>query len=259
MNTNLPVLARKTFNSLRRNGVINTFYLVLTTPFRSHIGQRNTDLIFSKEDLEHRFTKIYQLKYWGRTRSASGGGSTLEYTANLRTKLPDLLKRYSILSILDAPCGDLNWMKHVLKEHPVNYIGGAIVAPLVESNNKKYKTDTIRFTQIDLTRDKFPYADLMLCRDCLIHLSNKDIRAVLQNFIDSKIKYLLTTTLVHSNEHTNEDVSSGGHREIDLFSAPFNFPADVLYRIEDWQEPDPKKEMCLWTRDQVIAAVNSME
>jgi hypothetical protein len=258
MNTNLPVLAKKTFNSLKRNGVINTFYLVLTNPFRSRIGQRNTEIIFSNENLEHRFTKIYQLKYWGRTRSASGGGSTLEYTENLRNKLPDLLKKYSILSMFDAPCGDLNWMKHVLKKHPVNYIGGDIVAPLVESNNKKYKTETIKFMQIDLTKDRFPSVDLMLCRDCLIHLSNRDIKAVLQNFIDSKIKYLFTTTLVPSKEHTNEDVSSGDHREIDLFSAPFNFPADVLYRIEDWQAPDPKREMCLWSRDQVMAAVDAM-
>jgi hypothetical protein len=254
----LPILARKTVNSLKRNGLMNTFYLIVTSPFRFYIGQKKTEIIFSNEDLQHRFTKIYELKYWGRTRSASGGGSTLEYTENLRQKLPGLLMKYSIQSMFDAPCGDLNWMRYVLKEYPVNYIGGDIVAPLVESNNKRYKTDTINFMQIDLTKDRFPYADLMLCRDCLIHLSNKDIKAVLENFIESKIKYLLTSTLPPLNEFTNEDISSGHHRDIDLFSAPFNFPADVLYRIDDWQAPNPKKEMCLWTRDQVIAAVGTM-
>ena len=149
-------------------------------------------------------------------------------------------------------------MRCVLKECTVNYIGGDIVSALVESNSIRYRTDTIKFIHIDLTKDRFPYADLMLCRDCLIHLSYKDIKAVLENFIASRIKYLLTSTLAHSNNYRNEDISSGHHREIDLFSAPYSFPTDVLYRIEDWQEPSPRKEMCLWTRDQVIAAVDSM-
>ena len=242
MNKKVHILARKTINSLKRNGVMNTFYLALTYPFRSYIGQRKTEIIFSNENIEHRFTKIYELKYWGRTRSVSGWGSTLEYTENLRNKLPELLRIYSIQSIFDAPCGDHNWMRFVLKECAVNYIGGDIVSPLVESNNNKYKTGTVKFMQIDLTKDRFPYADLMVCRDCLIHLSYRDIKAVLENFVDSKIKYLLTSTLVHSNEHTNEDISSGRHREIDLFSAPYNFPADVLYRIEDWQNPALEKK-----------------
>ena len=47
-------------------------------------------------DLEKRFTAIYKLNYWGNIESASGGGSTSKVTANIRDKLPYLLKNYQI-------------------------------------------------------------------------------------------------------------------------------------------------------------------
>jgi hypothetical protein len=112
----------------------------------------------------------------------------------------------------------------------------------------------------DIVTDTFPPADLWLCRDCLFHLSINDIRQALGHFIEANIPYLLTTT--HKNaQHggfQNSDIISGDYRLIDLFAPPFNFPTDVKYRIDDWFEDDPWREMCLWTRQQVMSAAAKM-
>jgi hypothetical protein len=80
---------------------------------------------------------------------------------------------------------------------------------------------------------------------------------VLQNFINSKIPYLLTTTHINDGKIRNKDIATGDFRLIDLFAAPYHFPMDVLFRIEDWKMPDPKREMCLWTREQIIYALGN--
>ena len=208
--------------------------------------------------IEATFTEIYKSNLWGSNESVSGPGSTFDYTTNLRNKLPELLEEFSINSVFDAPCGDLNWIKCLLDGINIDYIGGDIVLPLIESHRLKYKRANANFVHIDLTKEKFPKSDLMICRDCLFHLSFHDTLSVLRNFVDSNIKYLLTTTHKKSNRFQNIDITTGGIRLIDLFSAPYHFPKEVLFRIEDWKAPHQEREMCLWSRDQVICAMNAL-
>lgn len=59
------------------------------------------------------FTSIYRNNGWGSLESRSGAGSTLASTANIRRELPGLVERLNIRTLLDAPCGDFNWMKEV--------------------------------------------------------------------------------------------------------------------------------------------------
>lgn len=201
---------------------------------------------------EERFNWIYKNKYWGEGETTSGSGSTLEHTANLRREIPALVEKFDIRVFLDAPCGDFAWMRHVIKDVPFEYIGADIVAPIVKDLQERYGNERIRFTHCDITTDKLPEADLMMCRDCLFHLCYIDIAAAVQNFLDSGIPYLLTTTHINNSGFRNRDIISGEHRLIDLFSPPFLFPSNPLYRIEDWVMPKPEKEMCLWSREQLL-------
>jgi hypothetical protein len=148
-------------------------------------------------------------------------------------------------------------MRHVLKENDLDYTGGDIVLPLIESLNVKYRGEKTTFIHLDLTKDKFPYTDMMICRDCLFHLSYRDTKMALQNFVDSKIPYLLTSTHGNNNTFQNRDILTGNFRHIDLFSAPYHFPTDVAYRIVEQKSPEPIREMCLWTRDQVVSALKN--
>jgi hypothetical protein len=248
----MVTLLKKTLRSLKAEGLVETLFKIRRYPFREDLDTIARE-VMAIPSAEGRFTEIYRRFYWSIGRTTSGGGSTRACTENLRSKLPDLFNRFSIRSVFDAPCGDFNWMEMVLKRNELKYIGGDIVLPLIESLQAKHTDHKTRFIHIDLTKGQFPASDLMICRDCLFHLSFSDTRSVLRNFVDSKIPYLLTST--HMGEVRNKDIPTASFRLIDLFSAPYHFPREVLYRIDDWREPYPPKENCLWTREQVASAL----
>jgi hypothetical protein len=207
---------------------------------------------------EERFTLIYRWNAWGSQESRSGEGSTLEYTRNLRRELHTLVEERGIRRLLDAPCGDFHWMRRFLDDHaarhaPLEYVGGDIVKPLVEDNVRKHGTARVRFVHLDITRDALPGADLMLCRDCLFHLSFADTAAFFDNFLRSGIPLLLTSTHVSRGEIANHDITTGDFRKIDLLAAPYGLPEPLL-RIEDWEAPNPERHMCLWSREQLLDA-----
>jgi hypothetical protein len=61
------------------------------------------------------FIDIYHQNIFGGIESRSGNGSTLVQTAVIRDEIPLLFKELNIKSVLDAPCGDFNWMKEIMK------------------------------------------------------------------------------------------------------------------------------------------------
>lgn len=205
---------------------------------------------------EEKFTWIYKNNYWGY-ESVSGAGSTIRYTQNIRKELPNIISQFKIKTVLDAPCGDFNWMKVLLPELNINYIGGDIVKELIASHNLNYSDKKTKFIALNLITDPLPNADLMLCRDCLFHFSYDDIRKFLLNFSKSQITYLLTTTHKNTSNFRNRNIQTGDFRLIDLFSAPFNFPNTPLSRIEDWLSPEPEREMCLFSREHVNIAIRN--
>jgi len=208
---------------------------------------------------EEAFTLIYRSNYWSSGESASGGGSTLAHTEVLRAELPSLFERFDVETVFDAPCGDFHWMRHVVERTGVDYVGGDIVEPLVAELNERYRAPNVRFVQLDLSRARFPVADLMICRDCLFHLSWEDTYFLLRNFCDSEIPLLLTTT--HYGDvlpAESSDIKTGGFRKIDLFSSPYCFSPETLAEIEDWVDPNNRRKMCLWNQDQVRAVLGSL-
>jgi hypothetical protein len=213
-------------------------------------------IFFKVATKESVFTSIWKSNYWADDESLSGPGSTLAYTETIRRELPLVFEKFGIKSVFDAPCGDFTWMKEVLKTTQVNYTGGDIVKGIV-SQNQAYSNEHTKFVVFDITAMPFPKADLWICRDVFFHLSHKDIVASLQQFAASEIPYFLTTT--HKNNgFSNTDIHTGDFRLIDLFAPPYNFPADVLYRFEDYIPPHPPREMCLFTRDQIGQVVSQL-
>lgn len=231
-------------HSFKHEGVVKTCRHVISVLCLKLKGNRTN---------QERFEWIYKRNAWGGL-TPSGQGSSLEYTANLRKDLSKLLKDFSIQTLFDAPCGDFNWMRQVLSEADIRYIGADIVPPLITSLNQKYGDARTSFIHADLTVDRFPKADLMICRDCLFHLSFQDAELVLRNFLRSGIPYLLTSTYVTRGTFLNKDIRTGQFRLIDLFTSPFNLPGDPLLRIDDWIPPYPERQMCLWSRSQVEAS-----
>ena len=105
------------------------------------------------------------------------------------------------------------------------YIGADLLPEIVEPLAAEFGDDRREFRVLDLTRDRLPPADLLLCRDCLVHLSYADIRRALGNAVESGIPFILTTTFPGCE--ANEDIVTGDWRVIDLERAPFHLPAPM--------------------------------
>jgi len=136
------------------------------------------------EALRKRFDRIYEQGGWsnGKWGSASGAGSTLEYTAQLRPRLSRLLAKLQVKSLLDAPCGDFEWFKEVTVPANMLYVGMDIVRDLIRKNQSEFSSSTRLFCAGDITVDPLPKVDLMMCRDCLFHLPNASVGAFFRKF-----------------------------------------------------------------------------
>lgn len=191
-------------------------------------------LKYKNKTTQEIFTTIYNDNHWKSSESVSGGGSELEQTNSVIKEINIILKSYSIKSILDLPCGDFNWMRFVdLAE--TKYIGADIVDKLILNNSNLYGINNqIDFKVINLITDKLPKVDLVITRDCLVHLSFKDIFTSIANIKNSGSKYLLTTTFI--NRHNNIDIITGNWRTLNLEIAPFNFPKPIALFIENCTE-----------------------
>src|SRR5215510_4949458 len=190
------------------------------------------------------FDEIYQTNAWGDPESVSGKGSTLARTNVIKSHLPVLLQELNADSLIDAACGDFNWMRYV-DLGSIKYIGLDIVPALIDRNRQRYQTDQRTFAVRDITRDRLPDADVILCRDCLIHLSFKSIKAALSNFKKTNATHLLCTT--HTTITENTDCPDGSWRNINLLLPPFSFQQPVKSLVENaelgkclgvWQRAD---------------------
>jgi len=201
---------------------------------------------FWGKSTENTFKKIYNNNHWNSKESPSGTGSEAKQTTTLIKKFDELIHEMEIKTLLDIPCGDFIWMNKVDLTQ-INYIGADIVADLIDENRQKYRSNSIRFTQLDLITDKLPRCDLIISRDCLVHLSNSDILKSIKNIIASNSKYLLTTTFVKHS--LNYDIATGDWRAIDLLKPPFNFPQPLLMIDEECSEGNSEyadKSLGLW-------------
>jgi hypothetical protein len=164
--------------------------------------------------------------------SASGGGSTLDATETIRKEIRFLIERFGIRSLVDTPCGDFNWMKEIPFENGM-YSGGDIVPEIIRNNQQKYGSENRRFFVVDITKDKIPTGDLILCRDCLVHLSYYNIVNALRNFKNSRSKYLLTTFFPENTK--NRDIVNGDWRPLNFCHDPFCFPKPILIINENFR------------------------
>ena len=171
--------------------------------------------------MEDVFLAIYEGNQWGSPESRSGPGSTVARAADFLPDLVTLLQTLNTRVLVDAPCGDFNWAGAVAMAVE-EYIGIDVVREIVARNQLIASSPNAVFLHRDLTRDPLPIADVVLCRDCLVHFSLSDIWRALNNFKQSGSSYLLTTTFVGHDD--NPDIATGEWRPLNLERPPFCFP-----------------------------------
>jgi hypothetical protein len=169
----------------------------------------------------------------GLPETRCGGGSTIGATENVRAALPELLRDLGVKTMLDAPCGDLNWISKV--DLGVNYIG-------MDYDPSHIKGKPGHLIVGDIVKDPLPAADLMLCRDFLQHLPHWQVELVFRNVRLSNIDWLLATS--HQNIENSDIQRAGDFRPLNLMARPFSFPAPA------WQIGDGANRILgLWHRD----------
>jgi hypothetical protein len=201
----------------------------------------------SELGLQQRFERIYETNLWSDPESRSGVGSGIDSTRALRAELPAALRELGTRTLLDVPCGDFTWMSRV-DLSGIEYTGGDIVPSIVEANRQLHAAASRRFVELDLTKDALPDADVLLCRDCLVHLSYANIGAVLANVRRSNISYLLMTSF--PGRGGNYDVVDGDWRTLDFQAPPFSFPEPKLTIVEQCVEEEgaySDKSLVAWS------------
>ena len=197
---------------------------------------------------EKLFTQMYDgTLNWGSDETASGPGSTLSATAHIRSNLEFLLKNLQIKTVCDLACGDFNFMKEI-DFGEVKYIGCDIVKPLIEMNREKYANQYREFLHIDIIDGTCPEADLVFCKDLIIHISNNSVKRIINNIKTTKAEYFMSTTAFLPKvimpggkigtveiPETNVDLPLNtkhgylkGDRVVNLFLPPFSFPSPLF-------------------------------
>jgi len=201
------------------------------------------------DDVAQRFVQAFDDRLWEDKESLSGPGSTLSYTSELRLTLPGLIRALGCKSMLDAPCGDFNWMRKVNLKG-IDYIGADIVPAMIEDLRVKYPKH--RFEVLDITQGPFPKVDFMLCRDVLFHLSHSDIVKVLQNFVQSGSEWFATSH--YFQVQAMEDVKSDPKtfRPVNLTLAPFHFEHPD-YVLKDCTPQFLRRWLGVWHRSWIAA------
>jgi SAM-dependent methyltransferase len=197
---------------------------------RAAAAYRDARQALTSPSLTTVFSEIYHTNAWQDPESVSGRGSTLARTTAIMSQLPLLLQDLNAQTLLDAGCGDFNWMRRVTLTG-INYIGIDVVPELIARNRELYERERTTFAVLDIARDRLPVADAILCRECFIHLSVRNIKAALRNFKKTGATHLLCTT--HSTVSPNTDCPDGGWRSVNLQLPPFDFPEPITLIVED--------------------------
>jgi SAM-dependent methyltransferase len=188
-----------------------------------------------------RFAQIYRQRLWGSPESASGEGSTLEATGPTRVALARLIESHAIRSILDAPCGDFNWMSQV--PFAGDYTGVDIVPELIAANAARFGAARRRFAVGDIVAEPLPEADLVLCRECLNHLPLADACAALERLAEAARKLLVVTHYPQVRFNPDQPASFR-FRRLNLELAPFGLrPPDAVI---DESHFSPGKVLAVW-------------
>jgi hypothetical protein len=242
----------KIMNKLKREGLLSLISAIIKYPF-TFKKRRDYKLMLEKENLSDRFNEIYKKNLWSSLESLSGDGSEIASTKSFRTWLINNLPKLGVRNVVDASCGDFNWMRYVINKLEIKYVGLDIVPSVIDKNNKLYASNTTKFAVSNICVNKIQSCDLIIVRDCLFHLSFEDINNFLKNIKMTNYRYLLTTTHIVDDGFKNTDITSGDFRIINIFDYPFDFhKKSAKEHIMDSSNKDNiKKEMILFEKKDV--------
>jgi len=174
------------------------------------------------------FDRIRQLDAW---TCGSGPGSAAQSTLAFRYFLESFIVANAIRSMVDFGCGDFQFMQHV-PARDLNYVGFDVVEPLVNANNAQFATARRSFRLFQGDLGELPEADLLVCKDVMIHWPNSQISQFLEVVLPRYQFSLLVNDVSQSSlspeAKPNEDTDVGGFRALRLELPPFSVRGAVV-------------------------------
>jgi SAM-dependent methyltransferase len=187
------------------------------------------------------FDKIYENSYWGK---GSGGGSSPEATEPYKIFLENFIRQHDIESIVDLGCGDWQFSQF-LDFGSATYFGIDASKNVIANNQRSFSRKGVSFANPPKDYNLLPSADLLACKDVLMHLSTKEIKDILS--ILPKFKYALITNDIPCvsgfgeillklqnlfSPVVNKEIKTGDYRALDPTRHPFNLK---LKKVFEWK------------------------
>ncbi len=146
-----------------------------------------------QKTIERVFTDIYANNAWGGAGEyCSGSGSVDSMVVDsyilMLNNLADK-EGFRGACFVDLGCGDFRVGRQLL---PLcsKYIGVDIVRPLIDSLAKEIKDMKVRFMHLNIVEDDLPKGDICLIRQVLQHLSNNQIKTVLDKLSQYELVFI---------------------------------------------------------------------
>jgi hypothetical protein len=174
--------------------------------------------------------QIYTMKLWGGGTadfySGEGSHDTHLVVPYVDVVISFLASFENPVVVCDLGCGDFNVGKELVM-HTQKYIAVDIVLDLIRRNTDKFEQDNLEFQCLDIAVDELPSGDCAILRQVLQHLSNAEVKSIVEKL--EHFKYVIVTEHLPNGEfEANKDIISGqGIRlkkqsGIDLIAPPFN-------------------------------------
>ena len=177
--------------------------------------------------------QIYEKQLWGGKDfdfySGEGSHSPTIINPYIEAVTEFLTSQKDKLTVCDLGCGDFNIGKHFV-EHTQKYIAIDIVESLIKRNKTQFKADNLEFQCLDISKDSLPNADCIILRQVLQHLSNEEIKNIVNKL--SIYKYIILTEHLpirdfkpNKDKITSQGIRLKQNSGVDLLKAPFNLNA----------------------------------
>ena len=202
--------------------------------------------------------QIYEQNLWGgnsKTYYSGSGSHDLQIVVPYINCVLDFLKSLpKPVIILDLGCGDFNIGQQILP-YAKKYIAIDIAENVINYNKSKFIQENLEFLCLDIAKDALPKADVVIIRQVLQHLSNREVKMILSKL--NAYKYILLTEHLPSRKfEPNKDIISGQGIRLKkqsglcIIEEPFNFICEKEVELLSIELGDKKGVIKTWLYQQ---------
>jgi len=198
-------------------------------------------------DLTQVFESIYETCEWGVDKNfngTSGSGSEFVNVKPYFYYLSDFLKENNIKSVVDFGCGDWQFSQFI-KWDDIKYTGFDASKTIIERNKKNFLKSNISFNHGNFLEIDAPKADLLIIKDVLQHLSNKNINKAIERFKSYNFVIITNDIDPVTFSSLNNDIKDGEYRVLDLTKMPFNIKAEKVLHYKTKNSHEMKQVLLI--------------